>query len=38
MSEKFLSNRLTAIVLASACTVILISMGLRQTLIIFSSF
>ena len=35
MSEKFLSNRLTAIVLASACTVILISMGLRQTFGLF---
>ena len=35
MSEKFISNRLTLIVLASACTVILISMGLRQTFGLF---
>ena len=35
MSEKFISNRLTLIVLASACSVILISMGLRQTFGLF---
>ena len=35
MSEKFISNKLTVIVLASACTVILISMGLRQTFGLF---
>ncbi len=35
MSEKFISNRITLIVLASACTVILISMGLRQTFGLF---
>ena len=35
MSEKFISNRLTLIVLASACTVILVSMGLRQTFGLF---
>lgn len=35
MSEKFISNRLTFIVLASACTVILVSMGLRQTFGLF---
>ncbi len=35
MPEKFISNRLTVIVLASACTVILISMGLRQTFGLF---
>ena len=35
MTEKFISNRLTLIVLASACTVILISMGLRQTFGLF---
>ena len=35
MSEKFISNRLTFIVLASACAVILVSMGLRQTFGLF---
>ena len=35
MSEKFISNKLTVIVLVSACTVILISMGLRQTFGLF---
>ncbi len=35
MVEKFISNRLTLIVLASACAVILISMGLRQTFGLF---
>ena len=35
MSEKFISNRITLIVLASASTVILISMGLRQTFGLF---
>ncbi len=35
MSDKFISNRLTFIVLASACTVILVSMGLRQTFGLF---
>ena len=35
MSEKFISNKSTFIVLASACIVILISMGLRQTFGLF---
>ncbi len=35
MSEKFISNKLTLIVLVSACAVILISMGLRQTFGLF---
>ena len=35
MSEKFITNRLTLIILVSACTVILISMGLRQTFGLF---
>ncbi len=35
MSDKFISNKLTLIVLLSACTVILISMGLRQTFGLF---
>ena len=35
MSEKFITNRLTFIVLTSACVVILISMGLRQTFGLF---
>ncbi len=35
MSEKFIQNRLTLIVLFSACIVILISMGLRQTFGLF---
>ena len=35
MSEKFISNRLTFIVLAAACAVILVSMGLRQTFGLF---
>ena len=35
MSEKFISNKLTFIVLASACIVILVSMGLRQTFGLF---
>ena len=35
MSEKFISNRLTFIVLVAACSVILISMGLRQTFGLF---
>ncbi len=35
MSEKFIKNRITLIVLISACTVILISMGLRQTFGLF---
>ncbi len=35
MSEKFISNRLTLIVLAAACAVILVSMGLRQTFGLF---
>ena len=35
MSEKFISNRLTLIVLTAACTVILVSMGLRQTFGLF---
>ena len=35
MTEKFISNRLTLIILVSACTVILISMGLRQTFGLF---
>ncbi len=35
MSEKFIPNRSTLIVLASACTIILISMGLRQTFGLF---
>ena len=35
MSDKFISNRLTFIVLASACTVILVSMELRQTFGLF---
>ena len=39
MSEKFISNRLTLIVLMSACVVILVSMGLRQTFgLFFQSF
>ena len=35
MSEKFITNRITLIILISACTVILISMGLRQTFGLF---
>ena len=35
MSEKFIKNRLTFIVLVAACSVILISMGLRQTFGLF---
>ena len=35
MSEKFINNRLTLIVLISACVVIMISMGLRQTFGLF---
>ena len=35
MSEKFIKNRLTLIVLISACSVILISMGIRQTFGLF---
>ena len=35
MSEKFINNRLTLIVLISACAVIMISMGLRQTFGLF---
>ncbi len=35
MSEKFINNRLTLIVLISACIVIMISMGLRQTFGLF---
>ena len=35
MSEKFINNRLTLIVLVSACVVIMISMGLRQTFGLF---
>ena len=35
MENKFISNKLTLIVLISACTVILISMGLRQTFGLF---
>ena len=35
MSEKFISNRLTFIVLIAACSVILVSMGLRQTFGLF---
>ena len=35
MPEKFIQNRLTLIVLVSACSVILVSMGLRQTFGLF---
>ena len=35
MSQKFINNRLTLIVLISACVVIMISMGLRQTFGLF---
>ena len=35
MQEKFIKNRLTLIVLVSACSVILVSMGLRQTFGLF---
>ena len=35
MSEKFINNKLTLIVLISACIVIMISMGLRQTFGLF---
>ena len=35
MPEKFIKNRLTLIVLVSACAVILVSMGLRQTFGLF---
>ena len=35
MSSKFINNRLTLIVLVSACFVIMISMGLRQTFGLF---
>ncbi len=35
MSERFINNRLTLIVLISACVVIMISMGLRQTFGLF---
>ena len=35
MSDKFIKNRLTLIVLISACSVILISMGIRQTFGLF---
>ena len=35
MSEKFINNRLTLVVLISACLVIMISMGLRQTFGLF---
>jgi MFS family permease len=39
MPEKFIANRLTLIVLMSACVVILVSMGLRQTFgLFFQSF
>ena len=35
MPEKFINNKLTLIVLISACVVIMISMGLRQTFGLF---
>ena len=35
MTEKLINNRLTLIVLVSACVVIMISMGLRQTFGLF---
>ena len=35
MSAKFINSRLTLIVLISACLVIMISMGLRQTFGLF---
>ena len=33
--QKFFQNRLALIVLLSACSVILVSMGIRQTLVYF---
>ena len=38
MMQKFFDNRLSLIVLSSACCVILISMGLRQTFGLFFGF